>query len=46
MTFCNLYLAKVRVLGLDNMKHKYNHNGRMERPTINEGSFNKNLIGV
>jgi hypothetical protein len=32
------------LMGLDNMKLTYNHKGRIERPTINEGRFQKRLI--
>ena len=33
-------------MGLDNMQLTYDLNGRPERPTINEGAFNRKLVGA
>lgn len=41
----DIHASILGLLGLDNMKLTYNYKGRPERPTINEGSFNKKLIG-
>lgn len=41
----DIHASILGLLGLDNMTLTYDHNGRMERPTINEGAFNKKLIG-
>lgn len=42
----DIHASILWLLGLDNMKLTYDHNGRLERPTINEGRFNKKLIGA
>ena len=42
----DIHASILWLLGLDNMKLTYNHKGRPERPTINEGSFNPKLIGA
>jgi hypothetical protein len=42
----DIHASILWLLGLDNMRLTYDHNGRLERPTINEGSFNRKLIGV
>lgn len=42
----DIHASILGLLGLDNMKLTYNHGGRLERPTINEGVFNKKLIGA
>ncbi len=42
----DIHASILHLMGLDNMKLTYNHGGRLERPTINEGAFNKKLIGV
>ncbi|MEO2020650.1 MAG: DUF1501 domain-containing protein, partial [Pirellulaceae bacterium] len=42
----DIHASILWLLGLDNMKLTYNHRGRPERPTINEGSFNPKLIGA
>ncbi len=41
----DIHASILWLLGLDNMKLTYDHKGRMERPTINEGAFNPKLIG-
>jgi len=41
----DIHASILWLLGLDNMQLTYNHKGRMERPTINEGAFNKKIIG-
>ncbi len=40
----DIHTSILRLLGLDNMKLTYDHKGRLERPTINEGRFNRRLI--
>lgn len=40
----DIHASILWLLGLDNMALTYDHKGRPERPTINEGSFNKKLI--
>lgn len=42
----DIHASILGLLGIDNMKLTYNHGGRLERPTINEGEFNKKLIGA
>jgi hypothetical protein len=32
-------------MGLDRLKLSYNHQGRLERPTINEGEMIRELLG-
>ena len=41
----DIHASILWLMGLDNMQLTYDHKGRPERPTINEGSFNKALIG-
>ncbi len=41
----DIHASILGLLGLDNMKLTYDHKGRPERPTINEGAFNRKLIG-
>lgn len=41
----DIHASILHLMGLDNMKLTYDHKGRIERPTINEGSFNPKLIG-
>ena len=40
----DIHASILGLLGLDNMRLTYNYNGRPERPTINEGEFNRNLV--
>jgi hypothetical protein len=40
----DIHASILWLMGLDNMKLTYNHKGRIERPTINEGRFQKRLI--
>ena len=40
----DIHASILHLLGLDNMELSYDHKGRIERPTINEGSFNSKLI--
>lgn len=42
----DIHASILGLLGIDNMKLTYDHKGRPERPTINEGRFNKKLIGA
>ena len=42
----DIHASILGLLGLSNMELTYTHNGRPERPTINEGSFNRKLIGA
>jgi hypothetical protein len=42
----DIHASILWLMGLDNMQLSYNHKGRLERPTINEGRFNKKLIGA
>jgi hypothetical protein len=42
----DIHASILHLLGLDNMTLTYNNRGRLERPTINEGVFNKKLIGA
>ena len=42
----DIHASILGLMGLDNMQLTYNHKGRPERPTINEGAFNKKLIGA
>lgn len=41
----DIHASILWLMGLDNMQLSYNHKGRLERPTINEGRFNKQLVG-
>lgn len=41
----DIHASILGLMGLDNMSLTYDHRGRPERPTINEGRFNKKLIG-
>lgn len=40
----DIHASILWLLGLDNMRLTYDHKGRPERPTINEGVFNRKLI--
>jgi len=40
----DIHASILWLLGLDNLELTYDHFGRLERPTINEGSFNPKLI--
>lgn len=40
----DIHASILWLLGLDNMRLTYDHKGRPERPTINEGSFNRQLV--
>ncbi len=42
----DIHASVLGLLGLDNMALTFDHRGRPERPTINEGEFNKKLIGL
>lgn len=42
----DIHASILWLLGLDNMRLTYDHMGRPERPTINEGSFNRKLVGA
>lgn len=41
----DIHASILWLLGLDNMELNYVSNGRLERPTINEGGFNRKLVG-
>ena len=41
----DLHASILHLLGLSNMELTYFHKGRPERPTVNEGSFFKALVG-
>jgi len=41
----DLHASILHLLGVDNMTLNYIHQGRLERPTINEGDFNADLVG-
>jgi len=41
----DLHASILHLLGVDNMTLNYIHQGRLERPTINEGDFNPDLLG-
>jgi hypothetical protein len=41
----DIHASILGLLGLDNLQLTWNHRGRPERPTINEGTFNRKLIG-
>ena len=40
----DIHASILWLLGLDNMRLSYDHKGRLERPTINEGAFNSKLV--
>ncbi|MEQ1826926.1 MAG: DUF1501 domain-containing protein [Pirellula sp.] len=40
----DIHASILGLMGLDNMRLTYNHKGRIERPTINEGRFEKRLV--
>ncbi|GAB5402148.1 MAG: DUF1501 domain-containing protein [Aureliella sp.] len=40
----DIHASILGLLGIDNMKLTFNHKGRIERPTINEGRFNRRLV--
>lgn len=40
----DIHASILWLLGLNNMKLTYDHKGRPERPTINEGAFNRKLV--
>ena len=42
----DIHASILGLMGLDNMQLTYNHKGRPERPTINEGVFNKKLTNT
>jgi len=41
----DIHASILGLLGLDNLELTWDHRGRPERPTINEGAFNLKLIG-
>jgi len=41
----DIHASILGLLGLRNLTLSYDFNGRPERPTINEGAFNKKLVG-
>ncbi len=40
----DLHASILHLMGLDRLKLSYNHQGRLERPTVNEGKFIEKLI--
>lgn len=40
----DIHASILHLLGIDNMRLTFDHRGRIERPTINEGRFNRKLI--
>ncbi len=42
----DIHASILGLMGLDNMQLTYNHKGRPERPTINEGVFNRKLTAL
>ncbi len=40
----DIHASILWLMGLNNMQLTYDHHGRPERPTINEGAFNRKLI--
>jgi uncharacterized protein (DUF1501 family) len=40
----DIHASVLHLMGIDNMRLTFDHNGRIERPTINEGRFNRKLI--
>lgn len=40
----DIHASILWLLGIDNMKLTFDHKGRIERPTINEGTFCKQLV--
>lgn len=40
----DIHASILHLLGIDNMRLEYRYKGRPERPTQNEGSFNKKLV--
>ncbi len=42
----DIHASILWLLGLNNLELTYDHKGRPERPTINEGGFNKKIIGA
>jgi hypothetical protein len=41
----DLHATILRLMGLDHMRLVYTHNGRPERPTLNEGTPHPKLAG-
>lgn len=41
----DLHASILHLMGLDRLKLSYNHQGRLERPTINEGKMIEKLLG-
>jgi hypothetical protein len=42
----DIHASILGLLGIDALKLTYDHQGRPERPTINEGRFNQRLVGA
>ena len=40
----DIHASILHLMGLDRLKLSYNHQGRLERPTVNEGKFIEKLI--
>lgn len=40
----DIHASILGLMGLDHMQLTWNHHGRLERPTINEGSFQQKLV--
>ena len=41
----DIHASILHLMGLDRLKLSYNHQGRLERPTINEGEMIRKLLG-
>ena len=41
----DIHASILHLMGLDRLKLSYDYQGRLERPTINEGSFIRQLVG-
>ncbi len=40
----DIHASVLHLLGINNMELTFDHKGRIERPTINEGAFNRKLV--
>ena len=41
----DIHASILHLMGLDRLKLSYNHQGRLERPTVNEGKMIEKLLG-
>lgn len=42
----DIHATILHLMGLDHMRLIYSHNGRPERPTLNEGEAHPQLVGI